>query len=103
MKYKRSNRERISDIEAKYKTTSTYLAKRCSKYGITITQYENMKKNQADSCKICLNKVDLVIDHCHKTGKVRGLLCNRCNLKLGIIDDKEWLQKAKAYLEDIMD
>ena len=65
-----------------------------SKYGITIQQYCVMLEKQNYLCKICKNPekkvdynsrkvVELSIDHCHKTGKVRGLLCYHCNLSLG--------------------
>ena len=38
------------------------------------------------------------IDHCHTTGKVRGLLCHRCNTRLGGLDDKQWRDAAFRYL-----
>lgn len=73
-------------------------------FGIDISKYNIILKNQNNKCAICdidnnnLNR-SLVIDHCHKTGKIRGLLCGRCNLMLGNIkDNKNILKKMIKYL-----
>ena len=43
----------------------------------------------------------LVVDHCHTTNKVRGIICEKCNQTLGLMDDSvEFLIKAAQYLED---
>lgn len=82
-----------------------YLTNRKSdlrKYGITLEQYEQLEKKQKGVCAICGNKNQnkkLDVDHCHKTGKVRGLLCSNCNNGLGKFkDDKTLLNKAIKYL-----
>jgi len=50
-------------------------------------------------CTICASKVDLVVDHDHKTNKIRGMLCNRCNQGIGQFkDDPELLEYARIYL-----
>lgn len=73
------------------------------KYGISVEQYNKMYANQNGACYLC-NKVPdrqraLNVDHCHKTGTVRKLLCDKCNLALGLIEDNtELLDKMKAYL-----
>ena len=41
----------------------------------------------------------LGVDHCHKTGKIRGLLCTACNARLGTVEDKEFCLKATVYLQ----
>ncbi len=82
-----------------------YLTNRKSdlrKYGLTLEQYDKLEKMQKGKCAICrsteLNK-KLAIDHCHKTGKVRGLLCSNCNNGLGKFkDSKKLLVKALKYL-----
>lgn len=74
------------------------------KYGITLGDYYDMMFNQSGKCKICdkpSNGTKLAIDHCHKTGKIRGLLCVKCNALLGLAgDSKETLNNAIKYLED---
>ncbi len=74
------------------------------KYGLTIELYDQMLAQQNHSCNICLKhesefKTRLSVDHCHKTGRVRGLLCNVCNTMLGQWkDDKEKFERAAAHL-----
>lgn len=54
------------------------------------------------NCAICACKKYLVIDHCHRTGKVRGLLCKKCNTALGgFNDDTKALEGAIAYLNKV--
>lgn len=54
-------------------------------YGITKEQYYEMYENQQGNCCICGEHFDLLcVDHNHKTGKVRSLLCKRCNYNLGV-------------------
>lgn len=80
--------------------------KRWKSLGINFTyeQYEEMLDAQGHKCAICpatrnRNDTALCVDHCHKTGVVRGLLCHRCNKALGSMeDDKDLLLKAVDYL-----
>lgn len=70
------------------------------KYGITSAQYDAMVEAQGGRCAACGESHKLVIDHCHKSGKVRALLCDRCNRLLGVADDKiDLLKAAIAFLE----
>ena len=71
-------------------------------YGITTDQKNQMLKDQGNSCAICGGRAKLlVVDHCHNTGKVRGLLCTKCNTAIGKLgDDPVTLRKALAYLEN---
>ena len=72
-------------------------------YGLTKEGYLEMLKSQNGVCAICCNpekKKRLAVDHCHNTGKIRGLLCARCNTSIGRFnDDVELLQKAIDYLK----
>ena len=72
-------------------------------YGITTKDWDEMYSRQRGCCAICeihqsKLKRRLQVDHNHNTGKVRGLLCPRCNVKLVVIEDKEFLEKSKIYL-----
>ena len=65
--------------------------------------YENLFERQQGKCAICEKpnsemKQRFNTDHNHQTGKVRGLLCTKCNFQLGIIEKKEFVQKALKYL-----
>jgi hypothetical protein len=69
------------------------------RYKLTSEQYTRMLVTQGDACKICgLTGIRLEVDHNHKTGRVRGLLCHKCNMKLVGLDDPIWLEKALTYL-----
>jgi hypothetical protein len=72
------------------------------RYGITSDDYAKMFVKQNGVCAICGKKPDLKlhVDHCHKTKKVRGLLCGNCNRGLGLFKDEvESLEKAIQYLK----
>lgn len=77
------------------------------KYNLTTEQYQELYDKQDYRCAICNEHEDetarkkLVVDHCHTTGNVRGLLCNNCNSGLGLFrDDLSLLIKAKKYLTE---
>jgi hypothetical protein len=78
-----------------------------ARYGLTSEDYERMLKDQGFRCKICPAAHDLskkhcrlYVDHCHTTGKVRGLLCQKCNSLIGFArEDAEVLSGAIAYLK----
>lgn len=73
-------------------------------YGISIFEYNVIFEEQSGCCAICKThqselKTKLVVDHCHETNEVRGLLCSRCNLALGIFkDDPTILASAVEYV-----
>lgn len=69
--------------------------------GCTPELYEEMHKEQAGKCKICsIPKNKLCVDHCHSTGKIRGLLCDNCNHGLGKFkDNTKLLEEAINYLK----
>lgn len=82
-----------------------------SKYSglLTEDEYNDLLKLQHGVCAIC-GKLEtrkrggkiyrLAIDHNHKTGRIRGLLCARCNIKLGLLDDLEFIIRANLYLNE---
>jgi len=76
-----------------------------NKLGIDYEQYHKMLKSQGYRCEICRSKLEssrytkFAVDHCHKTGKVRGLLCTQCNTALGLLKDSPVrLNSAIKYL-----
>lgn len=75
------------------------------KYGMTEVEYNKILNNQNGVCCICKNKQKapnriLVIDHNHNTNKIRGLLCNNCNVGIGLLNDSIIIMKrAIKYLE----
>jgi hypothetical protein len=81
-----------------------YKTWRGSKYGLSREGYQKLVEAQSGCCSICGVRVqeqsDLVIDHCHKSNTVRGLLCRHCNLCLGHAkDNPDILRKAAEYLD----
>lgn len=76
------------------------------KYGITPEEYDTLNEQQNGVCAICATPPSskdrggkLHVDHCHTTGKVRGLLCTKCNMVLGGINDNiDLLEHIKTYL-----
>lgn len=85
-----------------------------TKYGMSIQDFENLVKSQNGKCAICGGTHDklsrwgtlekyLHVDHCHKTKKVRGLLCHRCNVGLAMFDDDTHrMRVAIGYLESVI-
>ena len=72
-------------------------------YGLTVEDYDAFVQAQNGLCAICglppRGKMKrLSVDHDHKTGTVRGLLCITCNRTLGYLDNENWRTKAEAYL-----
>lgn len=66
-------------------------------YGLTLEQYDLLKEKQKSKCAICGLEKPLVIDHCHKTNKVRALLCSHCNRSLGVYEKNQ--DEFQKYLE----
>lgn len=93
------------DMKRKGKRWGYHLSKT---YGLSEDDYYKMLDEQGHKCAICNLSVDkeehygkFVVDHCHNTGKVRGLLCNKCNLMLGNArDDIRILDKGIKYLKE---
>ena len=82
------------------------------RYGITLAEYEEMFKQQGCKCGICgvtenysghighRKEWSFSVDHCHTTGRIRGLLCNDCNRALGLFkDNTKTIQAALLWLD----
>ncbi len=77
---------------------------RLRKLGITLEEYDRLYEEQEGGCAVCFGKCEtgrrLAADHDHKTKKIRGLLCMRCNTFIGKADDDPTLLRLAAeYLE----
>jgi hypothetical protein len=103
-KYRDLNREEIRAKARLRRASATerdhdYLRR---DYGLTIEQYNQMFSAQGGVCAICKKpdpKRRLAVDHCHDTGRVRELLCIKCNSAIGkLYDDPKMLDRAAAYL-----
>lgn len=102
--YYQNNKDRFKKNFERYKRTPQYKEnlkwnKLKYKYGLTKEQYTEMKIKQQNLCAICECEKPLVVDHCHKQNKVRGLLCDACNRGLGCFrDNSHNLISATNYL-----
>lgn len=100
---KEKKKEKFASLTIDQKRSLKYI----NRYGITVDHYNEMLMTQNGVCAICSKspsgkKQRLCVDHCHKTGEVRGLLCNDCNVGIGRLkDDIELLVSAIVYLEGI--
>lgn len=97
-RYRQSSKGRLTELKAH----------RRRRYGLTNVQYENFLSQQQNQCSICSillnNSTKLTtphVDHDHKTGIVRGILCDSCNRMLGCArDNSNILLKAVSYLKN---
>ena len=91
----KENPEKTKEIRRK--------AKLKRNYGISIEAYDAMVIKHNNKCAICHQehkRRPLNVDHCHTTGKVRGLLCDKCNMALGLLNDsKELINNLGKYLD----
>lgn len=105
--YRAANAEKIRASQAKYRASrqasgETLAKDRMRKYGVSPDCFQLMLAVQKNACAIC-KEIFLKpphVDHCHKTGEVRGLLCGSCNRALGLLKDSpDLLESAKEYLQ----
>lgn len=96
-KWKAKNQDRVKDIKRKHQL---------KKFGMTPDDYNKMLHEQEGKCKICgkgikENQQSLAVDHCHKTNKIRGLLCGPCNRGIGLLQDNpKIIENALRYVQD---
>jgi hypothetical protein len=95
-------KSRCKDCQTKYNTKYHKEVFRFDRYGITKEMFNEMLNGQSGRCAICeigIDEQSSHIDHCHTTGKVRGVLCEKCNKGLGQFDDNvNYLKNAIKYL-----
>lgn len=106
--YRQSNVHQMKVNKKKYYENNPRSVKNSAlkyNYGLSIEQFDLMKAEQDNSCKICKRKESeldrpLCVDHSHATGKVRNLLCAHCNSALGLIrEDIKTVKSMLSYLE----
>ena len=95
-KYREENREQIR--------LKSHAFKMKRDYGVSIEQYNELFTKQNGNCSICGKNQSVIdrrlcVDHRHSDGKIRGLLCGRCNMAIGLLDDStDLLADAIKYL-----
>ena len=103
VQWQKDNPEKYKERWQKQIGNTEYgLRRKAKMYGVTVDELKEMFEKADGKCEICKREPyrALVVDHCHKTTKVRGILCEKCNQALGLMnDDIEALRAAAAYLE----
>lgn len=108
-KYRELHREELKRYEVEYRKTHpdkrqrgdyNYFLRLKKKRGMSRQDYADLLAVQHGKCAICLqtSSVKLHVDHDHKTGRVRGLLCSLCNTSLGMVE-RVGVEPIVAYIE----
>lgn len=104
-KWKRANPEKVREANLKWESANREKrhAQNIKRFGLSSEKYWSLFVSQRTACAICMRpsfKKRLAVDHCHESGKVRGLLCDLCNRGLGMFRDSPLLLRLAAdYLE----
>ena len=97
-----SNKKRKNYKQSKYTYEQRKAYELKYTYGITLSDFEKMFKEQNGKCAACDDDfLDIVphVDHCHSSGKIRGLVCPACNKAMGLVQDNpDVLEKLALYL-----
>lgn len=110
--YYQKNKERLLELQrernrANYKANKhVYKARNrravLKQYGLTPDEYQDILDAQGGGCAICTASArtrKMVVDHCHQTGKIRGILCNQCNTAIGLLAELPGrIMEAADYL-----
>lgn len=98
---KDGSQERTNEYQRRYRANTNYGRKWevKKKYGLEWDEYLALLDAFDHACALCGERDDICVDHCHKTGKVRGILCRKHNAALGILGDNvDGVQRALEYL-----
>ncbi len=98
-----SKRARCNNCQAAQRIIENRAGNLMYKYGVTVEEYNKMFEFQQGGCAICRQaqpEKNLAVDHNHETDEIRGLLCFKCNIILGHLnDDEDLLWKIAEYLK----
>jgi len=107
-KWQQENRDRLNEYRRKHRQRPEVKRRERAghlrrKFGITLDDYDRRLAEQGGGCAVCGNPprddISLHVDHEHQTGRIRGLLCFRCNNALGDLgDDPDVLIRAASYV-----
>jgi hypothetical protein len=109
--WRKSNQDKMNEYNRAYRYRNRAQPHRgkIKQYGLTLERYNTLVSQTGDNCPICGVQFDWVnrhkanrpcIDHCHKTGEVRGIICGKCNAAIGMFSDSvETLGKAIQWLQ----
>ncbi len=105
--YYRKNSRKLTEKNVAYRKRNPDVRRRTRlkrMYGVSLEERDRMFVEQNGRCYLCGNlpgKRTLAVDHCHKSGRIRRLLCIQCNSGLGMFkDDPELLNRAIDYLQE---
>jgi hypothetical protein len=116
--WRKNNPDKLAVINLRYRETNRERLRQRSKsgrrlkWGITLEQWHGYLDARGRECELCKRVLDEnsdsrkdipVLDHCHITGKWRGILCHICNLKLAIVEDAQFVRIAQGYLNKYSD
>jgi hypothetical protein len=97
---KDKNAERNRRYSQTEKGKANTFRKRLARFNLTEAEYRELEERSEGYCESCKERLATDIDHCHNTGRVRGLLCGNCNTALGLMADNPiYLQRAIEYLK----
>lgn len=100
---RKETQQRWREVNREKRTAAEYVSHARRRYGLSKEELRKLREDHRDVCAICGGsggKKGLCIDHDHRTGEIRGLLCGNCNIAIGLMrDSPSALRKAALYLE----
>lgn len=102
-KWRSNNNERYNAVQRNYNKKHRRRIHYKRAYDMSVDEIAALFLSQKGLCAICGKAATgirpLAVDHCHKTGQVRGMLCYGCNREIALLDDESKLKKALEYVE----